>query len=230
MQAHCLQHVPFEGMGAIETWLKSKGFSISFTRFYENEEFPDINNIDWLIIMGGPMSVNEEKEYPWLVAEKKFVRACIAQNKITIGICLGSQLIANVLGSKIYKNPVKEIGWFPINPNPSNSPSSWIQLPKPFTVFHWHGETFDLPKGAKLLASSAHCINQVFLYNKNVIGFQCHLETTAESLALLIKNCAEDIVPAQGIQSIDELNAGYNKFAPQMQGVLFEALEKLSLK
>ena len=114
MKAHCLQHEPFEGIGAIELWLKKKNFDITYTRFYETEQFPSISNIDWLILMGGSMSVNDEQELPWLVKEKTFVRECISQDKVVIGICLGAQLIASSLGAKVYRNTQKEIGWFPI--------------------------------------------------------------------------------------------------------------------
>src|SRR5512146_2680826 len=100
MKAHCLQHEPFEGMAAIENWLKKKGFSITFTYFFDSGELPGIDQVDWLIIMGGSMSVNDEKEFPWLVKEKEFVRKCIEAGKTVIGICLGSQLIANALGAK----------------------------------------------------------------------------------------------------------------------------------
>jgi GMP synthase-like glutamine amidotransferase len=229
MQAHCLQHVPFEGMGAIETWLKSERFSISYTRFYNNDKLPEINNIDWLIIMGGPMSVNDEKDYPWLVAEKNFIRGCIAQKKKIIGICLGSQLIASALGSKIYKNAVKEIGWFPLTPVLTENIAFPDQFHEPFTAFHWHGETFDLPEGAILLASSDHCKNQIFSYDKNVIGFQCHLETTINSLESLIENCADELVPAPCIQNINELRTGYNNHATEMHHILFDILEKICL-
>ena len=98
MRAHCFQHEPFEGMAAIETWLNKNNFEITYTYFFESDQIPSVLDIDWLILMGGSMSVNDEKEFPWLVKEKEFVRQCIKQGKIVIGICLGAQMIANSLG------------------------------------------------------------------------------------------------------------------------------------
>lgn len=225
MRAHCLQHEPFEGMAAIETWLLSKNFDISYTRFFESDKLPDVNDVDWLILMGGSMSVNDESEYPWLIGEKKFVRQCIQQGKIVIGICLGSQMIASSLGAKVYKNNQKEIGWFPIKKETNSN--LFEGLPKELTVFHWHGETFDLPEGAELVASSAACKNQIFMIGTNVIGFQCHLETNAASLQSLNDNCRAELVPAAYIQTEKEMIADEKKYSSHMHDALFNILEKL---
>jgi GMP synthase-like glutamine amidotransferase len=115
MRAHILQHVPFEGLGSIESWLKKSGFKITSTRFYESAKLPDLKTIDLLVVMGGPMSVNDEDRFPWLVAEKQFIWDAIAKSKPVLGICLGAQLIASALGAGVYPNKVKEIGWFPIH-------------------------------------------------------------------------------------------------------------------
>ena len=114
MKVHYFQHVPFEGLGSIEQWLISKAAQISVTKFYENTNLPEIHEIDWLIIMGGPMSVNNEHTYPWLQAEKKFIAESIANGKIVLGVCLGAQLIASALGAKVYQNQNRDIGWFPV--------------------------------------------------------------------------------------------------------------------
>lgn len=225
MQAHCFQHVAFEGMGAIEQWLNANNFSISYTRFYENPVVPSIDEIDWLIVMGGPMSINDEQEYPWLVQEKKFIRECIARQKTVIGICLGSQLIAGAMGCRIYKNNVKEIGWFPVTLQTNNEFTRGIDFPDVITVFHWHGETFDLPNDAELIASSGNCKNQIFTVGRNVIGFQCHLETTVESLKTLTENCANELNPAPFIQSAKEMAQQYPKYADTMHQLLFKMLD-----
>ena len=203
MRAHYLQHVAFEGLGSIENWLLSHGYQISSTRLFESALFPDVNEIDLLIIMGGPMSVNDEKELPWLIAEKQFVKAAIDAGKPVLGICLGAQMIANVMGSKIYPNTQKEIGWFPITAR-STDPI-YFQFPSSVTVFHWHGETFDLPKQASLLASSQACTNQAFQVGHNVIGLQFHLETTPESLNDISVHCANEIVEGEFVQSVDKM-------------------------
>jgi GMP synthase-like glutamine amidotransferase len=228
MHAHCFQHVSFEGMGAIEPWLIQKGFTISYTSFFENQVLPDIRTIDCLIVMGGPMSVNDEEQYPWLVAEKQFIRDCIAQRKAVIGICLGAQLIASAMGSKIYRNEVKEIGWFPVIRKITNNFTQAVQFPERITVFHWHGETFDLPEGATLIASSEQCRNQIFMLGSKVIGFQCHLETTDLSLNALIENCANEIIPAPYIQTADEMRKQYNVHGNKMREVLYGVLEEIN--
>ena len=125
MRAHYFQHVPFEGLGSIEPWLQKAGYEITSTRFYESTELPDLKTIEVLIVMGGPMSVNDEDKFPWLVAEKQFIRDAIAKRKPVLGICLGAQLIASTLGAIVYSNQEKEIGWFPICGITSNDLSSF---------------------------------------------------------------------------------------------------------
>ena len=226
MQAHCLQHAPFEGLGAIETWLSSKKFKISYTRFFQKDNLPEVDDIDWLIVMGGPMSVNDEIIYPWLVDEKEFIRKCIEKKKTIIGVCLGSQLIANALGSPIYKNAQKEIGWFPLKKSLHITNPVFNNFPETMYVFHWHGETFDLPKNAQLIAFSEVCLNQVFTLFDHVAAFQCHLETTSESLALMLENCGDEIIPAPYIQTAGEMTEGFEKHAKKMHEVLFRILDE----
>ena len=201
MRAHYLQHVPFEGLGSIETWLHSAHASISATRLYEEAHFPALESFDLLIIMGGPMSVNDDEIYPWLAREKAFIAAAIAADKAVLGICLGAQLIAAACGATIYANPLKEIGWFPITPIPGSGAGSFC-FDEPATVFHWHGETFTLPPGAHHLARSAACNHQAFqLAGKAVIGLQFHLETTPESLRCMVQHCGEELKVSDTIQS-----------------------------
>lgn len=204
MRAHYLQHVAFEGLGSIENWLQANQYQVTSTRLFEKPEFPSPNDIDLLIIMGGSMSVNDEKELPWLIQEKQFVRSVIDAGKPVLGICLGAQMIANVMGAKIYPNNQKEIGWFPIKPVVGSN-KNLFQFPESATVFHWHGETFDLPLGAKLLASSQACINQAFQLGDNVIGLQFHLETTPESLNQITTHCADELVSGEFVQSADNM-------------------------
>ena len=228
MKAHCLQHVPFEGLAAIETWLVNNNFDISCTRFFESDKLPSLHDIDWIIIMGGPMSVNDEKEYPWLNSEKNFIRQCVEKGKVVIGICLGSQLIASALGSKVYKNSQKEIGWFPIRKVKSlKNETFFSDLPSETTVFHWHGETFDLPAGAELIASSEACKNQIFAIEPNVIGFQCHFEITVKSLKEMILFSKSEIMAAPYIQSENEILRKEKNHSSEMNKLLFTILDNL---
>ena len=112
MRAHYLQHVPFEDLGSIEAWLQVTGYEITSTQLYEFGGFPRVEDIDLLVVMGGPMSVNDEQDYPWLAEEKKFIKNTINTGKPTLGICLGAQLIANSMGGEVFPNSIKGIGWF----------------------------------------------------------------------------------------------------------------------
>jgi GMP synthase-like glutamine amidotransferase len=199
MRAHYLQHVPFEGLGSIESWLKANDYEISSTKFYESTLLPNPDEVDLLIIMGGPMSVHDEVEFPWLVDEKQFIRAMIKQEKPVLGVCLGAQLIAHALGARVYNNPVKEIGWFPVQGVAANK-DRYFQFPEMIDVFHWHGETFDLPRGGIHLAGSAACKRQAFQYGASVIALQFHLETTPRTARQLIEQCRAELVPAKYVQ------------------------------
>lgn len=207
IRAHVFQHVPFEGPGSIGPWLESRESSIGFTRVFQNDTPPNAAEIDCLIVMGGPMSVNDEPALPWLVPEKRVIGDMITRGKPVLGVCLGAQLIANVLGAKVYPNAEKEIGWFPIQSTASGHHGRVVRFPDECVVFHWHGETFDLPAGAVPLATSAACRNQAFQFGPNVIGLQFHLETTPDSAHDLVAHCREDLVPATYVQTEDVILA-----------------------
>lgn len=197
MRIHCLQHVPFEELGYIETWLKEKGYSISFTCFFEeNYRLPGPDNVDALIILGGPMSVYDDHQYPWLRSEKKFIRDCILSGKKVFGICLGAQLMAICLGANIYKAGNKEIGWFKTVLTDESKKIFWFNnlFKNGPEVFHWHGEKFEIPQGCINLLSSEANDNQAFYYSKNVIGLQFHLEVTEEKIKRMLENAGSDIV------------------------------------
>ncbi len=133
------------------------------------------------------MNVYEEAEYPWLAAEKAFIAAAIGAGKPVLGICLGAQLIAAVLGGTVSKGPQPEIGWYPVELTPAGRELPlFAGFPDRFTALHWHGDTFSIPPGATHVASSAACANQAFAYDGGrVVGLQFHLEETRESLAQL---------------------------------------------
>ncbi len=207
MRIHSLEHEPFEGLANIETWAKKKGHSITRTLLFNNEELPDISSIDWLFIMGGSMNIYEEEKYPWLAREKEFIRETVKHKKLVLGVCLGSQLIADVLGGKVSRNKYKEIGWFPVTLTEGAKDSSiFSSFPDTFTAFHWHGDTFKIPRGARRIAESAGCASQAFEYNNGrVVGIQFHLEYSKESINLMFKNCIEDITKGKYVQKPDEI-------------------------
>ncbi|WP_456324764.1 type 1 glutamine amidotransferase [Desulfonauticus submarinus] len=214
MRIHYLQHVPFEDLGSIKDYLLKQKCTINSTKLYKNEKLPNHKDFDWLIIMGGPMGVNDEKKYPWLIKEKKFILDTIEDSSKTIlGICLGAQLIANVLKAKVYKNKYKEIGWFNIVKSSELKGTILDDVfPNSIEAFHWHGDTFEIPKEAKLIASSDACKNQGFIIDNRIIGFQFHLETTLESATKLIKNCRQDLDNSKYVQSEKKILSNNQKF------------------
>ncbi len=226
MRAHYLQHVPFEGLGSIEPWLLQHGYTITCTRLFDSEPLPDIDDVDFLIVMGGPMSVNDEDDYPWLATEKTFISRFIKSEKPVLGICLGAQLIAVAMGAEVFANSEKEIGWFPIEAiRPAGH--EVFQFPTTNQVFHWHGETFHLPDGAVRLAKSDACDNQAFQLGDHVIGLQFHLETTEDSAKTLIVNCRHELVQATHVQSEAELLSAPQQHYACINRLMDEVLEYL---
>lgn len=205
MRVHVFQHVPFEDLGSIRGWLDDRGAEVRYTRFYAGDPVPGLDEIDMVIAMGGPMSVNDEATLPWLIPEKQAVREAIAMGIPVLGVCLGAQLIASALGARVYPNAVKEIGWFPIEG--ARGTESVFSLPSESTVFHWHGETFDLPEGAIQLARSAACEHQAFQFKRHVMGLQFHLEMTPESLRALVENCRGELTRGPYVQREPEVLA-----------------------
>ena len=150
MRIHHLQHVPFEGLGSIEEHLIRQGHQLSATHFYLNQKMPELEDFEALIVMGGPMGVADVTDYPWLTSEMNLIDRAISSGKKVLGICLGAQLISAALGARVYRNNCREIGWWPVS-TVENVTGSDL-LPESFVPFHWHGDTFDLPEGANLLA------------------------------------------------------------------------------
>lgn len=204
MRAHYLQHVEFEGLGSIEPWLENAGYHISKTQFFDSYVSPDVDEVDLLIVMGGPMSVNDEAQFSWLAEEKTFIKRAIEAKKTVLGICLGAQLIASAMGAGVSENADKEIGWFPVESVESDN-TCVFKFPKQVDVFHWHGETFALPEGAVLLAKSSGCKHQAFQLGSHVIGLQFHLETTPSSAKDIVEHCADELVLGKYIQSESEI-------------------------
>lgn len=193
MNICCLEHAAFEGPGSIASWAAAHGHDFNRLRLYNGERLPDVRDLDLLVVMGGPMSVHDESAFPWLVPEKKLIRKCLAAAKITLGICLGSQLLAEVLGARVYRNPYKEIGWLTVERCCAAAEAPICRtLPRQFTVFQWHGDTYDLPPGATHLAKSEACAVQAFEH-PYAVGLQFHLELTPPAIGELIRECAADI-------------------------------------
>lgn len=228
MKMHYLQHVPFEGLGSIEDWVRRGRHTLGATRLYLGEPLPPVQNVDLLVVMGGPMNIYEEAKYPWLADEKRFIERVISTDRRVLGVCLGAQLVADVLGAKIYANADKEIGWFPIEMKETASASDlFAGFPTQLDVFHWHGETFDIPAGATHVARSAGCANQAFVYEKRVVGLQFHLETTPASAQQIIAHCADEIVEGRYIQTPQEMLVDVSRF-DAINRVMHDLLDRLA--
>ena len=213
MRIHSIHHVAFEGLGSIEPWIRQHGHSLTTTHPYLQQPFPANEEIDLLILMGGPMNIYEEGTFPWLAAEKRFIGRTIDRGGRVLGICLGAQLLADVLGARVYKGKYKEIGWFPVETTAAAAASAvFSTFPKTTTAFHWHGDTFDIPRGAQHIARSAACENQAFIYQERLVGLQFHLETTPESAGQLIANCGDELVSGPYIQDAGTMLVNRERF------------------
>lgn len=230
IRMHYLQHVPFEDLANIEVWAKEKGFSITSTKLYSDESLPMRDEFDWLVIMGGPMNIYEEHIYRWLGQEKRFIEQAISDGKLVLGICLGAQLIADVLGGKVHKNKYKEIGWFDVELTADAKNSRvFNNLGERFIAFHWHGDTFDIPPGCIHAAKSEVCANQAFATEDGkVVGLQFHLETSRESIEKLLKYCKDDIIDGgKYVQSEEEMLSKADEYLKAINEQMVKLLENM---
>jgi GMP synthase-like glutamine amidotransferase len=226
MHLHILQHVAFEGPGAIANWAEQRGHTQSVTHLYRPDAaLPAAGSFDWLIVLGGPMNIYQEELYGWLRAEKALLRDALQGNATVLGICLGAQLLADALGAPVTANACREIGWFPLQATPQAAQSPLRALPPDGKVLHWHGDTFVLPPGAVALAASAACANQAFWWQQRALGLQFHLETTRAGLSRLIEHCAGELQPAPFVQQPAQLlgeDADFAALHLALYGVLDE--------
>lgn len=214
MRVCVLEHVSFEGPGSIGPALIAAGHSLHKTALYRGEPLPDVGSLDWLIVMGGPMGANDDAQFDWLGPEKGLIRQAIDCGKRVLGICLGAQLIAAALGARVFRNAHREIGWFPIHAASDAAAHPLGRLfPQQLDVFHWHGDTFDLPPGAVRLASSEACREQAFALGKHVLALQFHLEMTPQAAAGLVEHCRDELTAAPYVQAPGEMLAHGDRFA-----------------
>jgi GMP synthase (glutamine-hydrolysing) len=202
MSVLILKNVPNEGPGTIEDFLVDKAIPYQIAEM-SSEDVPDGRDADTLIILGGYMSVNEADIYPFITKEIDLVKEFIGRGKKIFGVCLGAQIMAKALGATVYAGPEKEIGWYDIELLDVGLRDPLItklaihpragDFWKKFKVFHWHGETFDVPPGAERIARSALYPNQAFRYGKNAYAFQFHIEVKKETIFEWLKSEPVDI-------------------------------------
>lgn len=219
-----IRHLAFEDLASFTSVLQAKDIEVN----YVEAAYDDLSQIDalsdeLLVILGGPISVNDSDMFPFLEIELELLKQRIAADKPTLGICLGAQLIAAALGADVYSGEVKEIGWYPLGLSEAGKDSALRYLSAEHcSMLHWHGETFDLPEGAVLLASSELYENQAFSYGDNVLALQFHPEITQRSMEKWFIGHIGEIMQTEGV-SVKQLRKDTHQFANQlvMQGELF---------
>jgi len=230
LRIHIIQHVPFEGPGMIADWAERHEHQLTYSKLYQGDALPEQRDFDWLVVMGGPMGVYDTEQYDWLRVEQEFIQSTIAAGKYILGVCLGAQLLAAAIGSKVYRHEHREIGWFNIQ-RTTELENTLLDAfwPECIKVFHWHGDTYDLPAEAKLIASSEACQQQGFILNNRIIGLQFHIEVSNASVATLIEHCGNELDGTRYVQSKEELlsaSAEEYQAIHQLLDNLLDAMEK----
>ncbi len=223
MKILILQHAEHEDEGVIKEWASKNGHDTARVLLYRGDELPGIDSFDFLLVMGGPMGVYDENEFPFLAAEKRFIGKAVKRGKKIAGICLGAQLLAAVLGAEVKKNSETEIGWFGVSMEPQAGNIAFLKnLPRRFVSFHWHGDTFGIPEGAVRLAANEACGNQAFLYGRSVLALQFHLEMTPGN----IDSWLAEFQAGHGrfVQEPEAIRKG-NIYCNAMNGLLFSILD-----
>lgn len=219
---YALRHVPFESLGLLEPVLVERGFVVRVLDVPVNELPIELEAAELVVVLGGPISVYEEALYPFLTDELHLIERRLREKKATIGICLGAQLMARALGAKVYPGTEKEIGWAPLRLSLSGQLSALSAI-EGQSVLHWHGDTFDLPEGARLLASTSVTPHQAFDWNDFAVALQFHLEVTEAALeGWYVGHTVE--LARWGKMTVPELRAEGRRCCPRLRDHAISAL------
>ncbi len=229
MRIHGLQHVPFEDLAGIAEWAALKNHSVTYTRFHQGESAKIPMNFDLLVILGGPMGAYDDAQFSWMRDEKLLIEQAISEDKLVLGICLGAQLIADVLGALVYKNNEKEIGVHPVTLTEEGEQSHFFKgFKKTNEVYQWHGDTFEIPEAGKKLATSIACENQAFSYGDKVLALQFHVESTVASVDKLIDNCGVELTERKFIQNPETMRKKMQEQKNELQRLLTCLMDNMS--
>ena len=209
LRVHCIQHVPGNGPGNISNWAASRGHRLVARRPDDGLGTIELDEVDFLIVMGGLPSAWEEDLYPWLRSEKELMRQCLSAGKPLLGICLGAQMLADVIGGRVVRNTHAEIGWWEIHRHASARRSSVLSLlPERFTPMSWHQDVVELPPGIGSLAGSAVSPNQAFEGGPRAWGLQCHMEYTPQDLKTMVSQHLQSTPDGAFVQTGEQILAG----------------------
>ncbi|WP_130804683.1 glutamine amidotransferase [Acinetobacter ihumii] len=219
---YAIQHLAFEDLGSLEDIFYQLGFRIRYFEAGVDDLTPALNYEGLTVILGGPIGVYEEQDYPFLTDEIRLLKQRLADQKPTIGICLGAQLIARALGAKVYAGHQKEIGWSELDIQPIEN--HILQPLEGVAVLHWHGDTFDLPEHATLLASSSVYPHQAFAIEQHVLALQFHIEVAEDMFERwLIGHTCE---LRQAKLSIPQLRQENAQYAQQLEHAAYHVIKQ----
>lgn len=229
MKISCWLHDVNVGLGHIRDWGMDRGIELQTTHWHLGELPPLDGSTSAVIILGGAMSVYEHDLYPWLTQEIQTLQHILSTQTPVLGICLGAQLLAQALGSQVYRNHQAEIGWLEIQVEPSANPPPFSWLQQNFTSMQWHQDTFNLPKSARLLARSEACAHQVFMAGSRCLGVQFHPEIDLEMAKNWVEQDPEELTGVGSVQTAQEIMSHPQRFQAS-KNLLYQILDEFLLQ